>query len=286
MTPRSYLYVPADRPRLLAGAAGRGADALIVDLEDAVAVPHKAAARAAAAEYLSAGTAWVRVNAETLAEDLAAIADRPGLAGVVVPKAEPALLSQADDLLGSRDVPVLALLETARGLRRLDAVAESPRVVRLGLGEADLAGELHLRPGPDREELWPIRSSVVVASAALGLLPPVGPVHTAVHDRTELARTTELLLRQGFRARTAITPTHLATINEIFTPTDEEIRAARETVDLLSRSATGVAVDTDGRMVDRAVLRSATEILARADAQGEVTADLGPHRRGSRPGSR
>ncbi|WP_459715906.1 HpcH/HpaI aldolase/citrate lyase family protein [Actinophytocola sp. KF-1] len=263
MTARSYLYVPGDQPRLLAGAAGRGADTLIADLEDAVAVPNKGAARSAVASYLDTATAWVRVNADTLAEDLAAIADRPGLAGVVVPKAEPAVLSEVDVLLGSREVPVLALVETARGLRHLHAVAESPRVVRLGLGEADLAGELHLRPGPDREELWPIRSAVVVASAAAGLAPPVGPVHTAVRDLADLRRTTELLLRQGFRARTAITPAQLATINAVFTPSAEEVEQARATVALLS-PGTGVAVDADGRMVDEAVVRSAREVLARS----------------------
>lgn len=265
MTPRSYLYVPADQPDKLAGAAGRGADALIVDLEDAVALSGKEAARAAAASYLDTGTAWVRINADTAVEDLAAVASRPGLAGVVVPKAEAPLLYAVDQLLASRPgLPVLAILETARGLRTLDAVATAPRVTRLALGEADLAGELHLRPGPNREELWPIRSDVVVASAAAGLLPPVGPVHTAIRDREGLHTTTELMLRQGFRARTAITPAQLPTINAVFTPTEEEIRTARETVALLS-PGTGVAVTADGRMVDRAVLRSAREILARAE---------------------
>jgi citrate lyase subunit beta/citryl-CoA lyase len=260
---RSYLYVPGDQPRLLSGAARRGADALIADLEDAVAGQNKEAARSAVGSYLDTGTACVRINADTPAEDLAVIAGRPGLAGLVVPKAEPALLSEVDALLGARDVPVLALLETARGLRDLNAVAGSPRVVRLGLGEADLAGELHLRPGPDREELWPIRSAVVVASAAAGLLPPVGPVHTAVRDLADLARTTETLLRQGFRARTAITPTQLATINAVFTPSADEVEQARATVALLSGD-TGVAVDADGRMVDVAVVRVAREVLARA----------------------
>jgi citrate lyase subunit beta/citryl-CoA lyase len=104
----------------------------------------------------------------------------------------------------------------------------------------------------------------VVASAAAGLLPPVGPVHTEVRDLSALERTTELLLRQGFRARTAITPTQVATINAVFTPSPEEVERARATVALLSGS-TGVAVDADGRMVDEAVVRSAREVLARSD---------------------
>lgn len=222
---------------------------MIVDLEDAVAVPNKAAARLAAASYLDTGTAWVRINADTLAADLSAIADRPGLAGVVVPKAEPALLSEVDELLGSRDVPVLALLETARGLRDLHAVAES--------------GELHLRPGPDRAELWPIRSAVVVASAAAGLLPPVGPVHTAVRDLPGLARTTELLLRQGFRARTAITPRQLANQRGLHALRGGGGEGTRDRGP--AEGGGGVAVDADGRMVDEAVVRSAREVPARSD---------------------
>ncbi|SFB61459.1 citrate lyase subunit beta / citryl-CoA lyase [Amycolatopsis marina] len=175
MTARSYLYVPGDQPEKLAGAARRGADALIVDLEDAVAPSRKSDARAAACAYLRTGKAWVRINSETASLDLDAILGRPGLAGVVVPKAEPELLAEVDALLAAHpDLPILAIIETARGMRRLDAVAESARVVRLGLDEADLAGELGLRPGPDRVELWPLRSQVVVASADAGLVPPLG----------------------------------------------------------------------------------------------------------------
>ena len=88
-------------------------------------------------------------------------------------------------------------------------------------------------------------------------------MHTAVRDQAGLARTTELLLRQGFRTYTAITPAQLATINAVFTPTPDEVRTARETVALLS-DTTGVAVTEDGRMVDRAVLRAAEEVLVRA----------------------
>lgn len=268
MIPRSYLYVPGDQPDKLAGAAGRGADALILDLEDAVSLPHKDKARVEAAGYLATGTAWVRVNADTAADDLAAVGECAGLAGVVVPKAEPELLSQVDALLADRpEVPVLALLETARGLRRLDDVASSPRVVRLGVGEADLAGELGIRSGPDREEMWPIRTDVVVASAAAGLQPPVGPVDTSVRDLSRLAYTTRLLLRQGFRARTAITPSQVPIINEVFTPTEEEVATARRAVERLAAEGVGVAVSDDGEMLDRAVLRSAREVLGRAPGQ-------------------
>ncbi|HWO60756.1 MAG TPA: aldolase/citrate lyase family protein [Umezawaea sp.] len=269
MTPRSYLYVPGDQPAKLAGAAGRGADALILDLEDAVSAPRKDLARQAVADHLAepGAIAWVRINADSAAADVAAIGGAAGLAGVVVPKAEPESLAEVDRLLAGFDrspVPVIAMLETARGIRLLDAVAAAPRVVRLGLGEADLAGELGIRPDERRTELWPIRSQVVVASAAARLTAPVGPVDTDARGTDTLRATTTLLLNQGFRARTAITPAQVGVINAVFTPTPEEIAAAARVLKHLADSSSGIAVDDDGRLIDAAVARTAQEVLSRA----------------------
>ncbi len=277
--PRSYLYVPGDRPDRMASAAGRGADALILDLEDAVPIPAKAAAREHVRAFLAEAPEgpqwWVRINAESVADDVAA-AVAPRLAGVVLPKADPALVAELDRALSAaeaatglpdRSVPVLALIETARGLVAAERVAAGPRVVRVGLGEADLAAELALQPGPDREELWPLRSRIVVASAAAGILPPVGPVETAIRDSDRLVRTTALLLRQGFRARTAIHPDQIAAVNEAFTPSAEQVAAARDVLDRLAAAqeqSAGVAVTADGRFIDEAVARSAREVVGRA----------------------
>lgn len=276
--PRSYLYVPGDRPDRMASAAGRGADALILDLEDAVPSPAKAAARGHVRGFLAGAPSgpqwWVRINAESVAEDVAAVVG-PGLSGIVLPKADPALLAELDRSLASaeaesglaaRSVPVLALIETARGLVVAEQVAAASRVVRMGLGEADLAAELGLQPGPDREELWPLRSRIVVASAAAGILPPVGPVETAIRDEERLVRTTALLARQGFRARTALHPAQVPVVNAAFTPSAEQVAAARDVLDRLAaareRSA-GVALTADGRFIDEAVARSAREVVGR-----------------------
>ncbi|WP_169951199.1 aldolase/citrate lyase family protein [Microbispora sp. H11081] len=282
MTPRSYLYVPADQSDKLAKSRGSEADALILDLEDAVAAGSKETARKQAAEFVVstgpeqvAPALWVRVNAETVEDDVAAVAV-PGLVGVVVPKADPAILARADAALtraesshglGAGTFAVLALIESALGVARAEDVAAAPRVVRLGLGEADLAGELGLRPGPAREELWPIRSRIVVASAVAGILAPVGPVDTAVRDTGQLQETTRILLRQGFRARTAISPRQLAVINEVFTPDAAELAEARDVLDRLAeaeRRGSGVALDAAGRLIDAAVARTAREVVGRA----------------------
>ncbi|MEV0394422.1 HpcH/HpaI aldolase/citrate lyase family protein [Polymorphospora rubra] len=279
---RSYLYVPADREKLLAKAHGRGADALVLDLEDAVTPANKDTARAAAAAYLAAppdGRFWVRINSDRVEQDVAAVAG-PALTGVWVPKAEPELLATVDAALSAaerrlgladRTFGVVALIETARGVLRLEQITSAPRVLRLGLGEADLAGEIGVQPGPDGAELAPIRSQVVVASAAAGITAPVGPVETVLRDPDRLAGTTRALLRQGFRARTAVHPDQLATINEVFTPSAAEIAAAREVVDALAaaeRQGTGIATQASGQMLDRAVVRAAREVLRRAVPEG------------------
>ncbi|MFI9638641.1 HpcH/HpaI aldolase/citrate lyase family protein [Micromonospora sp. NPDC051925] len=276
---RSYLYVPGDRADLVGRAGERGADALVLDLEDAVTPAHKERARRTVADALTGpsgtGQRWVRINSDQVEADVGVLS--PAAAGVWVPKAEPELLRAVDRALGAverrlglaeRTFGVVALIETARGVLTAPQVAAAPRVLRLGLGEADLAGELGLQPGPDRVEFAPIRSQVVVASAAAGIVAPVGPVETALRDPQRLERTTGLLLRQGFRARSAIHPGQLATINAVFTPTPAEVAAARAVLDALDRAGrdgSGVAVDADGRLLDRAVVRAAAEVVRRAE---------------------
>ncbi|HLU43838.1 MAG TPA: CoA ester lyase [Natronosporangium sp.] len=278
--PRSYLYVPGDREDRLAKAAQRGADALILDLEDGVAVTQKDAARECVARFLSQAPPgpqwWVRVNGDRLAEDIAAVV-RPGITGLVVPGADPDRLQQVDGLVSQAEaaagmpagsVPVIALLETARAVLQVAQVASGPRVVRLGLGEADLAGELGIQPDAERRELWPIRSTVVLASAATGLAAPIGPVETTLRDPERLAATSRILLRQGFRARTAIHPEQLSVIHAVFTPTTEEVARAREVIErweAAERAGSGVAVGPGGQMLDAAVIRSAREVLSRAE---------------------
>jgi citrate lyase subunit beta/citryl-CoA lyase len=259
-------------------APGRGADALVLDLEDAVAPAAKDQARETVAAYLSAppGTVplWVRVNSDQIDADLRVLT--PAAAGVWLPKAEPNLLDDLDRSLRDTErrlglpgqtFSVVPLVETARGVLTCAQIAAAPRVLRLGIGEADLAGELGLRPDADRTQFAAIRSQVVVASAAARIAAPVGPVETDLRDAARLARTTQILLRQGFRARGAIHPGQLNTINTTFTPDAAEVAAARQVLDAMAqaeRNGSGTATDTDGRLLDRAVVRSATEVLRRA----------------------
>lgn len=281
MTARSYLYVPGDRRDRLDSAPGRGADALILDLEDAVPVSAKQAARETVRCWLdqlddAPCQLWLRINGDDVERDVyAAVTER--LAGVVVPKVEPPLLDRVDSALSRREqelrlkpgrLRVLGLVESAAGLLQAPASAAHPRVDRLGIGEADLMADLRLVPTADREELTALRLHVVVACAAAGIDAPVAPTSTDFRDLDSLRRTTEQLLRLGFRARTAIHPAQVAVVNETFTPTVEEVERAREVVERFQRAqgeGSGVVTDAAGRMVDLAVVRSAREVLARAE---------------------
>ena len=263
MSPRSYLYVPASRPEMLAKAGDRGADALIVDLEDAVAPSRKVEARLTLRDFLPASVeTWVRVNnrPDLLADDVAACG---GAAGIVLAKAEPGSLAQAASMTSR---PLIPLIETAAGLLAAAEMAAVPGVERLAIGEADLSAELGVTPGDDGVELLYARSRLVVASAAAGIDAPVGPVFTDFRDAAGLRRSTEALARLGFGSRPAIHPAQVQVINETLTPTPEQLADARELIGAFEEAlAAGAgAAAADGVMFDEAVVRQARRILDRA----------------------
>jgi len=284
---RSYLYVPADRPDRLERAASRGADALILDLEDAVPPGGKHGARRLLAGWLAhqadqpghSCELWVRINPGAAAADITAVAG-PGLTGVVVPKATPDLLAAVGQLLSGRErvlgLPagqfrVLPMVETAGCLLSLPAIAAAPRVARLGIGEADLAADLGMQPGPGQAELMPLRLQIVVASAAQGIAAPAAATSLDFQDLAGLRESTQALLRLGFRARTAIHPAQIATVNEVFTPAPAEVAQAHRLIvafEQAVRDGAGVTTGEDGRMIDLAVVRTAREVIARAERAG------------------
>lgn len=285
MPARSYLYVPGDSAAKLARAFEHGADAVIFDLEDAVPPGAKHLARERVAAAVARTTrqveVFVRVNADDAAADIEAVV-RPGIAGIVVPKATPASLRAVNSLLDGAEaatgmtaglVRTIPLIESAAGVLGAAEIAATPRVLRLGIGEADLIADLGMRPGPDRDELLAIRTQIVVASAAAGIAGPIGPVQTDVSTVDGLAESTRRLLSLGFRARSAIHPRQLPAINDVFVPTPEEVAAARQTLTVLDeamRQGLAVAVLPDGQMVDPAVARSARDVVDRWDAAYQV----------------
>jgi len=269
---RSYLYVPGDRPDRIEKALASGADAVVVDLEDAVAVAAKDEARGHAAATVALpptdGTeVWVRINqGRRGSDDLDAVCAGRGLTGVFLPKASNHTVASAALVLGDR--MAVALVESAAALVELDDLAGRPKLAALAMGEVDLAADLGIEPSPDGAELWPVRLRAVVASAAAGLRPPIGPVWVAVRDLDGLEASTVQLRRRGFGARQAIHPTQVPVINAAFTPTEEAVERARQLLDGADASEAGAWVGPDGSMVDEAVLRSARRTLGLAERWG------------------
>ncbi|WP_241238333.1 HpcH/HpaI aldolase/citrate lyase family protein [Nocardioides pantholopis] len=268
---RSALYVPGDAPDKLRKALDRGADELIVDLEDAVAVDRKELARDIVATWLDGlpdteTTIWVRINpGAPMAEDVRAIGGAANLAGVMLAKTESAEeLVGLDGLLAAEGshARVVPLLESAAAVLRALEIASGPRVQRLQIGEADLRADIGVTTGPDERELLHVRSHVVLASSAAGIAPPIAPVSTEFRDLDAFRASTEALARLGFVGRACIHPAQVAVANEVFTPSAAEVEKAQA---LLERFSGGeaVGVDADGRFVDEAVLRQARLVLAR-----------------------
>jgi citrate lyase subunit beta/citryl-CoA lyase len=225
----------------------------------------------------------VRVNnvPELLADDVAA-AVAPRVAGLMVPKVDgPAVLAAIADMVEEEEamagmdigsVRLLPIIETARGMAAVAAIAAAPRVHQLMIGELDLGADIGVDP-TDEAALVPLRLQVVVASAAAGIEPPLGPVSTDFADLDALAAETRRLARQGFRARPAIHPAQVPVYNAVFTPSPVEVERARRLVDLYEEAhaaGKGAVVDDDGRMVDEAVVRVARRLL---DTAGRGAAD-------------
>jgi citrate lyase subunit beta/citryl-CoA lyase len=260
--PRSYLFVPGHRPQLFAKACAAGADAVIVDLEDAVAPGDKAGARTAIADWLTPEQpVIVRINgADTpwFADDLALCA-RPGIAGIVLPKAE-----RVEDLArvaaqAADGVPLLPLIESAAGLWNVLALARAPRVQRLVFGSIDFRLDLDLRG--EEDELLPFRSQLVLVSRVAGIGSPVDGVTVALDDEAVLRADSERGRRLGFGAKLCIHPRQAATVNACFSPTADEVAWATRVIAAAAGSG-GAAVAVDGRMVDRPVVARAERILA------------------------
>ncbi len=266
---RSLLFSPATRPERLSKAATSGADAVIVDLEDAVPPAEKDAARASALSWLCASAVpgvarCLRSNGlrtpEGLRDVLALVESGTAPDFLVVPKVEsPEELGILDALLAG-PTRFLPLIETARGLSGAERIAAHPRVAGLLLGGADLAADLGAELAWE-PLLW-ARSRLVQAAATAGIA-VIDVPHLALDDGAALADEGARARRLGFTGKLAIHPKQVPAINAAFTPANDEVAHARRVVDAVDAAAGGVCV-VDGKMVDAPVLRAARRTIALA----------------------
>jgi citrate lyase beta subunit len=235
---------------------------VIADLEDAVTPDRKEEARRL---VLRLRPRLVRVNGadtEWFEGDLAAVAELD-LDALVLPKATPDAVSA----LGAVGPPVIAIVETAQGLRLAYETAAQPRVAALLLGAADLGRELGLEPRPDGLEVLHARSKVVVDSAAAGIRAPFDIVHLDTRDDAGLEAACRFARSLGFRGKACIHPAQVPIVNRLFAPEADDVTWAQRIVDGFEqgeREGRG-AIAVEGEMVDMPVVERARRILAEAN---------------------
>lgn len=260
------LFVPASRPDRLDKAAATGADAVIVDLEDAVSVDQKESARAGMIEAINRAAAKkpivVRINGTDTqwhAGDLATVANLP-VAAVMLPKAETA--AQCGSVAKTSGKPVIALVETARGVHNADEIARS--CGRLAFGNLDFSADLGI--GQDRLALAHARSTLVLASRIAGIAPPIDGVTQEFTDLAVVEDDSRHSRAMGFGGKLLIHPRQIEPALLAFLPSPHEIAWAQR---ILSAVGTETGVLTvDGQMVDAPVVKRAQHILARAKPIG------------------
>lgn len=272
---RSHLYVPATNSARLEKSVSRGADSLIVDLEDGVSFADKSQARENLGKFLktldSPIQIWVRVNSEhiELIQDLEAAVNE-NCAGIVLSKVETLsdinhlqkLLSQYEEERGlERQLEISALIESATGIFNAREIASADRVSRLQIGEADLAAELGISGAGSEDSKMFARNMIVYASASAGINPPVAAVSPDFKNLEDFRKSTQRFKELGYFGRSCIHPDQIAIANEVFTPSATELANARDVIDRLAAAGGGVALDANGRMIDEAFAKSARRIL-------------------------
>ncbi|HUD50474.1 CoA ester lyase [Parvibaculum sp.] len=291
---RSFLFIPADSEKKLAKAAATGADAIILDLEDSVALPNKQAARANARDYLKSASAsgprvCVRMNAldtPLWKDDLAAVVPhRPHailipktISGDCVKKVADALTDlEAEAGLRTDTIKLFCVAtETAASLFNLGTYAgASPRLFALTWGAEDLATALGARSNKDETgaytEPYRLARTLTLAGAVAAGVIPLDGVYKDFRDEAGFEVEARAAMRDGFTAKMAIHPAQVPIINRIFTPSEEDIAHARAVVEAFARAGEDVGVVAlDGVMLDIPHLKQAQALIARAETSRSV----------------
>jgi citrate lyase subunit beta / citryl-CoA lyase len=281
---RSFLFAPGNHARRVEKALTLDADAVILDLEDAVATAEKPATREPVAAALGRprrGLLYVRVNAvdtQFCYSDVVAIV-QPGLDGVILPKVESAAgLATIDWLLAQleRDrglppggIDLIPIIETARGLDRLGAIlGAGTRVRRVAFGAGDFTLDVNMTWSRDEAELAHARAAIVTASRAAGIEAPLDTVWVDLPDRDGLDASARTALRFGFQGKMCIHPDQIEVVNRVFTPSEAEIAFAERVAAAFAKAEAegSAAIQLDGKFIDYPIVYRAQRVLQRIAA--------------------
>ncbi len=285
---RTFLFCPGNHPRKVAKVFGAGADAVILDLEDAVAITEKAATRAPVVEALQSPRAcrgYVRVNGLATGftfGDLEAVV-APGVDGIVLPKVEGALdLAKVEWLVGELEarrglpaggIDLMPILETGPGIANARAICAAAaelagRVRRVSFGAGDYTADMGMDWTRGEAECDPARAEIVLASRIAGLEPPVDTVWADLSDGDGLAASAAKVKAMGFQGKLCIHPSQIDSIHRVFTPSEDEVARAERIVRAFEAAeADGSAsIQIDGQFVDYPIVARARRVLMLAAA--------------------
>jgi citrate lyase subunit beta/citryl-CoA lyase len=279
---RSFLFTPANHPRKVEKVFASGADAIILDLEDACAASEKAASRAVAVAALSAPRSclgYVRVNAsdtEWCFRDLDEVIG-PWLDGIVAPKIErPEEIVLIDWMIAQfereRGLPIgaidlMPIIETGIGLHALDAIiAAGTRIKRVSFGAGDFTRDMGMKWSADEAELAYARGRLILASRVGGLEPPIDTVHIDLADEDSFVQSIITGVKFGFQGKLLIHPKQVELTNQSFMPSPKEIARAQKIVGAFSAAegAGSASIQVDGYFVDYPIVQKARHVLALA----------------------
>lgn len=278
-TIRSFLFTPANHPRKVGHVFASGADAIILDLEDACAVADKVASRATVVAALSAPRSclgYVRINAADTIwcyRDLDHVIG-PWLDGIVLPKVErPEELFLIDWLMAQyereRDLPIggidlMPIIETGAGLHALDAIiAAGTRTRRVSFGAGDFTRDMGMKWSADEPELAYARGRLVLASRVGGLEPPIDTVHIDLADDASFALSVATGVKFGFQGKLLIHPQQVELTNASYMPSEQEIRRAEKIIAAFNAAeASGSAsIQVDGYFIDYPIVQKAMRVM-------------------------
>ena len=281
---RSFLFAPGNHARRVEKALSLDADAVILDLEDAVAIAEKPATRAVVAAVLERprqGLLYVRVNAvdtEFCYGDLVAVV-RPGLDGIILPKVESAAgLATIDWLLAQLErerglplgaIDLIPIIETARGVRQIDAIVTAgTRIRRVAFGAGDFTLDVNMAWSRGETELAHARAVIVTASRAAGIDAPLDTVWVDLTDPEGLEASARTALGYGFQGKMCIHPDQIAVVNRVFTPSDAEVAFADRVAAAFAKAEAegSAAIQLDGKFIDYPIVYRAQRVLQKVAA--------------------
>ena len=271
---KTWLFVPATRIDRIEKAFASGADAVIVDLEDAVAQVDKAQARAALKDYYAAEIEaksyrpiWLRINKASSAEfakDLALCQQLPKLAGVLLAKAEQA--ADIGKVYQQTGLPVIAVIESAMGLYRIDEMSKASGLLAFSYGFLDLCNDLQVQVSTASADIIAnqIRYQLILTSKVHQLLAPIDSVYADFNDSKGLHKRVQLWSQMGMSGMLCIHPKQVDIVKQALQPTDSELEFAQRVIEEYERSGQAV-FKIEGNMVDAPVIERSYQLLSLAE---------------------